>query len=1059
MHPKLELGSDIQRASRNGVRRGCPMFVRFFRIGASLAAVLTAYMIYSVTVVPLVEPVAEGPKAPEIRATETTVLPPIATRYEQLLRPLLPAGHWVFENPKVLESDQTKLLVKEYRNLPDGRVELKPCAVLFFPSEREAKPGRPAPQIIIMEAPDGAILQFDEAFDLRRAKIGKLIGGQLVGPITIHSPPDRVGTADELKIVTRDVELIEDRVFTPHRVDFKFGPNYGSGREMTIQLAKADSATGKKNHGAQFSGIETFTLASEVKMHVQLGGNGLLPGNKEDQAKPQKTRKTVGAPDPPVEVTCKGAFRFDVALQSATFNDQVNVLRLNPIGQSDQLNCELLSIFFARRDGPNSQATAKSNAEPASALEARRIEARGEPVIVRSPSTDAAARCQRLEYDIPSGAITLESTSEVQLHQGANEIRSRRLDYEPGEAGKLGRLLAVGPGTVVGAMADDPAQKYQAQWTRELRVRPHEQNQVVSLVGDAQVRYTDMGSLAADEIHLWLRESPKGAVGPPKVQPVGLARQAPRMALEPDRMMATGKVVIDAPQMSGATQRLEVWFERGPADASAAGDGNRDNQFAARPAPPTQRFDVAGGLVRVKLSMRGTRTNLADVSVEGNAHFAETKTPQPGEKPLLVKGEHLHVAEADSNNATVEVVGQPALIEARGMSLTGGKVQMERRTNRLWIDGAGRTTLPVNRDLNGQAMSQTQTLEVTWEGGMNFDGRTIAFSRKVVARGEHQRVETELLQVTLQQPINFSNMQTGPGQPRQRGQAEVEQITCSGGIYLESREFDARGQSAQNQMQAVDLAINQITGAIEAHGPGIVTSVRRGAVTNMLARGNVAGETATQQAVLDQQDKSNSRLTYLNVQFEKGITGNLHKRELIFTDQVKTTYGPVATWDQQVSVDDPDGLGPTGVILNCDQLTVREMSVSRIAGGERGPMELEALSNTLVEGSTFTARAHRLTYAEEKDLLVLEGDGRTDAQLFRQPRPGAATTKAAARKIMYWRNTNRVEVDDARYFDLGAFGSGNAEQPPPSKQPVTNDTKPVAPRRPSKSLPRSGFKG
>ena len=59
--------------------------------------------------------------------------------------------------------------------------------------------------------------------------------------------------------------------------------------------------------------------------------------------------------------------------------------------------------------------------------------------------------------------------------------------------------------------------------------------------------------------------------------------------------------------------------------------------------------------------------------------------------------------------------------------------------------------------------------------------------------------------------------------------------------------------------------------------------------------------------------------------------------------------------------------------------------------GGRRAVELEALGNAVVENITFTARGNRITYAEAKDLLILEGNGRSDAELLQQlqrRRPG-----------------------------------------------------------------------
>jgi hypothetical protein len=158
------------------------------------------------------------------------------------------------------------------------------------------------------------------------------------------------------------------------------------------------------------------------------------------------------------------------------------------------------------------------------------------------------------------------------------------------------------------------------------------------------------------------------------------------------------------------------------------------------------------------------------------------------------------------------------------------------------------------------------------------------------------------------------------------------------------------------------------------------------------------------------------------VRFEGPIGGNVHRQELSFSEQVRAVYGPVEDWTAELDPDAPDKLDAQAVLLNCDKLIVRQMPSA--IRGQRATVELETIGNTLVEGQTFTARAHKLSFAEAKDLLVLEGNGGTDAQLYRQTKVGGATSQAAARRIMYWRSTNRVEVDDARFLDIGNLGGG-----------------------------------
>jgi hypothetical protein len=119
--------------------------------------------------------------------------------------------------------------------------------------------------------------------------------------------------------------------------------------------------------------------------------------------------------------------------------------------------------------------------------------------------------------------------------------------------------------------------------------------------------------------------------------------------------------------------------------------------------------------------------------------------------------------------------------------------------------------------------------------------------------------------------------------------------------------------------------------------------------------------------------------------------------------------------------DEPDSLGPQAVLVRCEQLAVRETTAST---GKRKAIELEASGNILAESEVFTARGLRMTYAEAKDLLVLEGDGRTDAELFRQFQPGAERSRVAARKILYWPKTNKLWIDGARALELSGFGEG-----------------------------------
>jgi hypothetical protein len=250
------------------------------------------------------------------------------------------------------------------------------------------------------------------------------------------------------------------------------------------------------------------------------------------------------------------------------------------------------------------------------------------------------------------------------------------------------------------------------------------------------------------------------------------------------------------------------------------------------------------------------------------------------------------------------------------------------------------------------------------------------------------------------------------------------------------------------------LTIDETTGDILGQGPGWLTSTRRGSADptkpagqtlprnpsaaavsysspDRIAKPSSPGrhKSARQNGMLPEK----SELNYLNVQFAGALSGNLNQREITFHDRVRSVYGPVLSWEDQLN-DDVDDLGPGAILMTCEQLWVRQPTAQPTAAADHRPIELEAVGNTSVEGEQFRALAPRLTYTEAKDLLVLEGDGRTDAQLFRQERPGDPSVPTIAKRIYYWHLANRVSVNDARFFDLNQIPGQESGETKPGKK-------------------------
>ncbi|MEN6449141.1 MAG: hypothetical protein ABFC96_01495 [Thermoguttaceae bacterium] len=998
---------------------------RFRRIAGSLAVVLFAYWAYALMAVPWIEPAAKpGSRGPQDEPRRNFGDP-----QAELLKKLFPADAWERKNPTVLESNRAKLIFQNYKNHPDGRIEITPCAIVF-PYDGDAKDeAQRIRQYIILEAPGGAVLQFDPPLDLTRPKIGRLVGGRLVGQITIHSDWKEPGPDDDLMLVTRDVELSDQTAFTPYPVEFRWGPHFGRGREMTIKLL----AGPPDPHGAgpTFAGVESFELRHIDRLHLDFG-----------QAGPAAS--TTKQASVPVEIHCCGPFRFDVPRHVATFRDSVEVVKQNPAGPADQIVCELLSLFFADRKmapqrvaggGAGRRTPSAPPAGPAAQpgsdslnLVAERFEARGNPAIVTAPSQkNLTARAPRIEYNLLSESIALDGAQEVSLQQGVNEIRARSLSYVSAGRDRLGRVLALGPGWLRGQSDDHPDQRLEAVWTDELRVEPDGDKHLVLLTGGAMLSAPGTGQLQSREIRFWLNESPPQVAGA-------------KAQLQPDRLVARNDVHMNSPQLSGEVEQLDVRFQTPRLELPAQTPGGADpgptlqspyhrGLVASPPSNPTapgapsasgkQRFHVNGRTLNVDVLLNGREPSVTRLVIDEGVRFEEEPSGEPGrQQPMRILGDRLELADATGPNAVAVVTGQRAHIEARGLSLTGSNVHLDRGANRLWIEGPGEMDLPLPASANQPAAGP---IAITWQKGMMFDGQVATFEDSVVAaiggQPPRQQVRARTMTAELLRRISFSEQR--PQEP------QLATIGCQGGVWLENCSYDAQGQlTARDQVQLANVCVNIRSGETVAEGPGWLHSVRRGSA-NLLPGSGATDRRAAPAA------PAPSQLICLHVTFERSVKGtlpipaapggNAPLLYLTFADQVKAGYASVNDWDANIPIDDPAKLGPTGMTARCDQLSVAETS---LPGAATHTGEIVAFGAAKVEGSTlsprgtYTAHGNRISYDEAKGLLILEGDGRTNADVLWQSQLGAEPTRTPAQKMLYWPKTHTMRIERG-----GAFGT------------------------------------
>jgi hypothetical protein len=963
---------------------------------SSLFAVLAAYWLYALLFVPLIEPNVDHEVATRATDEEIREARQAAGALGQELAKYFPPGSWELDNPAIFESDQTLFLFKSPEPLPGGLLKLRWCTLISLP--KPAAPGATPMQPVIMRASEGATLQFDQPIKLENLDLNKrqLEGGSLQGEITIRRLASRADGSDALLVTTRDMKLEGSRAWTPHPVQFQMGASHGSGRELVIHLS-GDPKAAAKNFRA--GGLKTLELLREVVMHLDLGaGSSPAPPGKPTNP------SAAGAQ---IKITCRGPFQYDFARYTASFHEKVDVVR-HTDGPADVLNCEVLSVLFAHDNAKDPTAAVKPGipneprADGMQDAQVRAVEARGDPVILRSPSRGLDIRCQALHF-------------------------------QPAPGGATGRIVAAGPGSMQGDLPKGGVGKYLVEWMREFRFEPDGAGELASLHGGASVRFGAMGKIRANnrtdaqgnvveegQLYAWLT-APARPVAGQTAPPANDAWQV-------DRVMAKGDVVIDSPQLAGATGKLEAWIERPKAVAK---QGPNEDATEAQPKAKaasnpnaTSRFAVRSGAIQIKLLAEGEQLTVADASLENQARLEQTSALKPGEKPLVVQGDRLHVLGANTLQTRVTVTGKPALLEAGGITLRGPAIEMEKQTSHLWVDGPGRMTMPMEQDLNGHALAKAEPVDIAWRGRMNFQDKVVVYERGVEVKTPSQVLATEKLEATLSRPIDFSNAGAAatPTRDKPADQPQLVLVQSFGPTFLQSRQFDERGrQTSFDVTNVYDLRIDRVTGAVDARGPGVLTHVGFNTAQNGPNAPALPGAARPVAQVHGEPE-----LVYLNVQFARALSGNLHQRVVTFSEPTKTVYGPVNDWGDKLNPEEPSKLGPNAIVLDARELTVRE-TPSRTPR-EPASYELVAKGNVTTEGSQFVARGQLATYSQQKDQLVLEGEGPSPAEIsYDNPQTGRRNVQSSA--IVYSIKLQHVRLIGAQSVGVDVLQNKPAGAP------------------------------
>ena len=134
-----------------------------------------------------------------------------------------------------------------------------------------------------------------------------------MGEITVFSHGSKSTADDDFIFVTRDLRLKESQAHTSQRVQFRYGPHYGSGVDMRISLTQAEAAAAKNpKQGLRIGGVNLLEIRHLEKFHLEIPIDNDQPATgkaaKQDRRKATLDKKQQTA-QPKTAPSTKAAIR------------------------------------------------------------------------------------------------------------------------------------------------------------------------------------------------------------------------------------------------------------------------------------------------------------------------------------------------------------------------------------------------------------------------------------------------------------------------------------------------------------------------------------------------------------------------------------------------------------------------------------------------------------------------------------------------------------------------------------------------------------------------------
>ncbi|MEZ6135647.1 MAG: hypothetical protein R3C53_12125 [Pirellulaceae bacterium] len=714
---------------------------------SALLVVLLAMAAYQLIVVPAIEPSV-------IRSVARPIYEPVLGD-ERWWQGLFPQGQWQVDNPTIVQNSRGVLLANSWEQVGPKSWKLQPLTMIL-PQSDHGKPssiplvhgqGFEEQDVWIVNAEEGALIHFEEPFDLRASQAPSIERGQLSGAITITRRSVKPTNEKPWSLATSDLSIDRRRISTSGAVEIRWADSIVRGRDLRVMLRRDVLGGGGSDASSPWGPLDELELYHVDEIDVGLPAGGLWAG-----VSPSMLAVNMPVQNLPARLSaqCGGRFAFDFKNSTASF--------LGGVQLRHQLGQLPPDEFFSHRVSVTVEPPSKDDRTPASGkatlggIQIKEVVALGidslqdffgeQWVDLKSPTLGAEARAKKLRINLDQQRVELAgkldqpgaTQSVAWLDYQGYEFRAPAIEYQAAPADPQGKALhpgwmfASGPGEMLTSAASENGQS-QIRWQQSLKMAPAELpgEQWLELAGNTLVENQRQGFMTAERLQIWLKKNTNTSASSSDSQHSDLKNAR----YLPDRVLATGDTtlaaadikahvgtlhlqMVYAPAKNDLTQITEpkgiplsdsmgnpmYRFASPPPRAADAGQvGQGAGQAAIVPtigthhhvSPPRHSTPatIYGSSLNTTIVSAGEESWVDALTIDGPLQIESGEPMEADALPWAIAGQQLVLATNPAGQVDMQITGSPARIIVADGALEGPVIRFDQINNLIWMDQPG----------------------------------------------------------------------------------------------------------------------------------------------------------------------------------------------------------------------------------------------------------------------------------------------------------------------------------------------------------------------------------